>query len=47
MQSNANCGPSGAPGGDTVIKVASGAYDLGVADLYSMVRFNGEMKIVQ
>jgi NitT/TauT family transport system substrate-binding protein len=28
--------------GDTVIKVASGAYDLGIADIYSMVRFNGQ-----
>lgn len=27
--------------GDTVAKVASGAYDIGLADLYSMVRFNG------
>jgi NitT/TauT family transport system substrate-binding protein len=28
--------------GDSVAKVASGAYDIGLADLYSMVRFNGE-----
>jgi NitT/TauT family transport system substrate-binding protein len=27
--------------GDTVAKVASGAYDIGLADLYSVVRFNG------
>jgi NitT/TauT family transport system substrate-binding protein len=27
--------------GDTVTKVASGAYDIGLADLYSVVRFNG------
>jgi ABC-type taurine transport system substrate-binding protein len=27
--------------GDTVAKVASGAYDMGLADLYSVVRFNG------
>jgi NitT/TauT family transport system substrate-binding protein len=27
--------------GDTVAKVASGAYDIGLADVYSMVRFNG------
>ncbi|WP_187144378.1 ABC transporter substrate-binding protein [Microvirga massiliensis] len=26
--------------GDTVAKVASGAYDIGLADVYSMVRFN-------
>src|SRR5262249_33875029 len=26
--------------GDTVTKIASGAYDIGLADLYSMVRFN-------
>jgi NitT/TauT family transport system substrate-binding protein len=32
----------GVGSGDTVVKVASGAYDLGVADLYSMVRFNGQ-----
>lgn len=31
----------GVGSGDTVAKVASGAYDIGVADLYSMVRFNG------
>src|SRR5262245_26985900 len=28
--------------GDSVAKVASGAYEIGLADLYSMVRFNGE-----
>jgi NitT/TauT family transport system substrate-binding protein len=28
--------------GDTVAKVASNAYDIGLADLYSMVRFNAE-----
>jgi NitT/TauT family transport system substrate-binding protein len=27
--------------GDTVTKVAGGAYDMGCADLYAMVRFNG------
>jgi NitT/TauT family transport system substrate-binding protein len=32
----------GVGSGDTVVKVASGAYDLGIADLYSMVRFNGQ-----
>lgn len=32
----------GAGSGDTVAKVASGAYDMGFADIYSMVRFNGE-----
>jgi NitT/TauT family transport system substrate-binding protein len=32
----------GVGSGDTVVKVASGAYDIGVADLYSMVRFNGQ-----
>lgn len=32
----------GVGSGDTVAKVASGAYDIGQADLYSMVRFNGE-----
>lgn len=32
----------GAGSGDTVAKVASGAYDIGLADLYSMVRFNGQ-----
>src|SRR5436190_4036979 len=32
----------GVGSGDTVSKVASGAYDIGVADLYSMVRFMGE-----
>jgi NitT/TauT family transport system substrate-binding protein len=32
----------GSGSGDTVAKVASGAYDIGLADLYSMVRFNGE-----
>ena len=32
----------GVGSGDTVVKVASGTYDLGVADLYSMVRFNGQ-----
>ena len=32
----------GVGSGDTVAKVASGAYDIGLADLYSMVRFNGE-----
>jgi NitT/TauT family transport system substrate-binding protein len=32
----------GAGSGDTVIKVASGAYDMGIADIYSMIRFNGE-----
>ena len=31
----------GVGSGDTVAKVASGAYDIGLADLYSMVRFNG------
>lgn len=31
----------GAGSGDTVTKVASGAYDMGYADLYAMVRFNG------
>lgn len=28
--------------GDTVAKIASSAYDIGLADLYSMVRFNAE-----
>jgi NitT/TauT family transport system substrate-binding protein len=32
----------GVGSGDTVVKVASGTYDLGIADLYSMVRFNGQ-----
>jgi NitT/TauT family transport system substrate-binding protein len=32
----------GVGSGDSVAKVASGAYDIGLADLYSMVRFNGE-----
>lgn len=32
----------GAGSGDTVAKVASGAYDMGIADFYSMVRFNAE-----
>ncbi len=32
----------GVGSGDTVSKVASGAYDIGLADLYSMVRFMGE-----
>jgi NitT/TauT family transport system substrate-binding protein len=32
----------GSGSGDTVAKIASGAYDIGLADLYSMVRFNGE-----
>jgi NitT/TauT family transport system substrate-binding protein len=32
----------GVGSGDTVSKVASGAYDIGQADLYSMVRFMGE-----
>jgi len=32
----------GAGSGDTVAKVASGAYDIGLADLYSLVRFNGQ-----
>ena len=32
----------GVGSGDTVTKVASGAYDIGQADLYSMVRFNGQ-----
>jgi NitT/TauT family transport system substrate-binding protein len=32
----------GVGSGDTVSKVASGAYDVGQADLYSMVRFMGE-----
>lgn len=32
----------GAGSGDTVAKVASGAYDMGLADFYSMVRFNAE-----
>jgi NitT/TauT family transport system substrate-binding protein len=32
----------GVGSGDTVVKVASGTYDIGVADLYSMVRFNGQ-----
>jgi NitT/TauT family transport system substrate-binding protein len=32
----------GAGSGDTVTKVASGAYDIGLADLYSMVRFNAQ-----
>lgn len=32
----------GVGSGDTVSKVASGAYDIGVADVYSMVRFLAE-----
>src|SRR5437763_6208292 len=32
----------GVGSGDTVSKVASGNYDIGLADLYSMVRFMGE-----
>ena len=32
----------GVGSGDTVSKVASGTYDIGMADLYSMVRFMGE-----
>jgi NitT/TauT family transport system substrate-binding protein len=32
----------GAGSGDAVSKVASGAYDMGVADFYSMVRFNAQ-----
>ena len=32
----------GVGSGDTVAKVASGAYDIALADLYSMVRFNGQ-----
>jgi len=32
----------GVGSGDTVSKVASGTYDIGQADLYSMVRFMGE-----
>jgi len=32
----------GAGSGDAVAKVASGAYDMGVADFYSMVRFNAQ-----
>jgi NitT/TauT family transport system substrate-binding protein len=32
----------GVGSGDSVAKVASGAYDIGLADLYSMVRFNGQ-----
>jgi NitT/TauT family transport system substrate-binding protein len=32
----------GVGSGDTVSKVASGAYDFGMADLYSMVRFVGQ-----
>ena len=32
----------GAGSGDAVTKVASGAYDLGLGDLYAMVRFNAE-----
>jgi NitT/TauT family transport system substrate-binding protein len=32
----------GVGSGDTVTKVASGAYDIGLADIYSMVRFNGQ-----
>lgn len=32
----------GAGSGDTVAKVASGAYDMGFADIYSMVRFNSQ-----
>src|SRR5262249_1583618 len=31
----------GVGSGDSVAKVASGAYDIALADLYSMVRFNG------
>ncbi len=32
----------GAGSGDTVAKVASGAYEMGVADFYSMLRFNSQ-----
>lgn len=32
----------GAGSGDTVAKVASGAYDMGLADFYSVLRFNNE-----
>jgi NitT/TauT family transport system substrate-binding protein len=32
----------GVGSGDTVAKVASNAYDIGLADVYSMVRFNAE-----
>lgn len=32
----------GAGSGDTVAKVAGGAYDMGFGDIYSMVRFNAE-----
>ena len=32
----------GVGSGDTVVKVASGAYDMGYADLYAMVRFNDQ-----
>src|ERR1700733_5758830 len=32
----------GGGSGDTVTKVASGAYDLGFADIYSMIRFNDQ-----
>ena len=32
----------GVGSGDTVVKVASGAYDIGYADLYAMVRFNDQ-----
>jgi NitT/TauT family transport system substrate-binding protein len=32
----------GGGSGDTVAKVASGAYDLGFADIYSMIRFNDQ-----
>jgi NitT/TauT family transport system substrate-binding protein len=31
----------GVGSGDTVAKVAAGAYDIGLADTYSMIRFNG------
>src|SRR5262245_53834944 len=32
----------GVGSGDSVAKIASGAYDIALADLYSMVRFNGQ-----
>jgi len=32
----------GAGSGDTVVKVGGGAYDMGYADFYTMVRFNAE-----
>lgn len=32
----------GVGSGDTVAKVASGSYDIGLADVYSMVRFNAQ-----